>query len=257
MTRKGQITLYVIIGIVVLVIIGMGIFIVNKYTNLQLGKEISKVFTGKETASVEKQIQDCLEKYGDEAITLIGNQGGDINPTLYKLYNGHKVSYLCYTENFTSCINRRPMLKSHIENEINSYVASRLKSCIKLDSYAKQGYEIKQSKPGVYNVKTELNDYSTIISLDLPMKITKAGMTQEFSVFTKTFDIPLGKITDVTNDIVSAETTNGEFFYDVYMLAHKGQIEIERHKPEDAKIYIVNLRNNPYKFTFAIQNYVS
>ena len=59
-------------------------------------------------------------------------------------------------------------------------------------------------------------------------------------------------------DIVNGEINSfqGYFNYQAYIISQNGEIEITRPTWDKTEIYITNLRNDDYKFQFAIQNYV-
>ena len=76
MLKRGQITIFVILGIVLVVIV------VLLFT---LRKEIlPKNILPTQTVSLQDHVEDCIRESGNSAINLVSKQGGEINPGFYQ-----------------------------------------------------------------------------------------------------------------------------------------------------------------------------
>ena len=254
--KKSQVTMFIILGIVVLAVIFSVFYFLGD--NIIKKSERDVVFTESSLEPLKDYIGDCMEKYGGEGLELVGKQGGDITPEFYTTYtflgedSSNDISYLCYTESFEACANRRPLVAKHIENELKNYILNGLNACVDLDLIRGEGYEIKE---GEKELDVSIGTYNVIVTLDYPITITKGDTVIKEERFVKTFDVPLGNLLDVTKDIVDFEITNGEFYTIPYMMENP-RVEIEKHRPGDSKVYRVNLFQDDYFFQFAIQNFV-
>ena len=245
MKKKGQITIFIILGIILVAALAFLI-----YTKTLVIPQIIPT----KPVSVKTHVEDCIEQQGNNVIELLGKQGGDVAPGLYQYYYGNHLSYLCYSENFTACINRRPFLISHMEKEISDYIDKNLRNCIDLSIWEKE-YTIQTGE--LKTIATIGND-NTIIVVNYPITLTKGDVVETERRFTKTFSVPLGRLATVAEDIVDAEISNpvGMVFTVPYMARHRGIVEIERHTYKDTEIYITKTRDDPYIFQFAIQGWV-
>ena len=265
MNKRGQVTVYVIVGIVIVVSIFLIFYFLGDRIQKQTETEV--VFDESSLEPLQDYVGDCITQITDEALDKIGKQGGDISPELYISYNwpeedySSNVAYICYTDNFNACINYRPFLAKHVEEELESYIINGLRSCIDLERMRQGGFVVSADLNGM-NVDVNIGDYNVITNLDFPITITKGDTSITENRFTKTFDIPLGKLLDVSRDIIDTEIINGVFNADGY-LGYSEVVEIYHHKPGDSIIYRIVLtqdrlsNQNYYYFQFAIKNYVS
>lgn len=247
MKKRAQVTLFIILGIVLLVAIVFFIFVRTKVITPAIPKIIMP--------RVEEYVDNCIKEAGQQGLNLVGKQGGDVNPGLYTWYKRDKVTYLCYTENYTACVNRRPGLKYHVEREISSFVKSQLTSCMNNAPFERQGYAISQ---GEINVETIIGDYNTRVDVDFPITIQKGDFVFKKDKFSAVFDVPLGELVETASKIVNEEISNplGVVFWDLYIAKSRGRIEIEKDTIEKAEIYILKTRDNTYTFKFAVQGWV-
>src|SRR3989338_3113173 len=118
MNKRGQVTIFIILGIIILAAVVLVFYLT--------GDTLVKQSEGKvniETKPLKNYVGDCLEKTGNDALTLIGKQGGVINPVNYRLYENDKVNYLCYAStDYSLCTNLYPDLRGTIVLELNDYV---------------------------------------------------------------------------------------------------------------------------------------
>jgi len=108
--------------------------------------------TGTEYKNPEAFIQLCLEDDIRSIVENLSMQGGSLEPEVYFTYNNIPIRYLCYTnKNLETCIIQEPLLKTHIESEIENAIQEKVQSCF---SELKETYEEKG-----YNVNMKTGDY--------------------------------------------------------------------------------------------------
>ena len=262
MHKRGQVTVFIILGILIVVVLGVIFYLYNLRVIPPI--EPQQEFDFSRTETIKNYVEGCINTAGNEALNLVGKQGGEISPGFYQNWNciepGNcdKVSYLCYTTEYAACYNKKPFLLSYVQNEVNTYVQRKITTCInELDGIARgKGYTLQK---GSLALTTTINPYSTIISLDYPITITSGtGAQVQQSKFVKNFNVPLGRLIKVAEDIVNMEIASpqGEIFYDGYIIRSYGEINIERRTYGNTEIYITKVMDSPYKFQFAIQNYI-
>ena len=119
MGKRGQITIFIIIGIV---IVAAAVIIYLFWPR------IKTAFV--QTSDPQTFIQDCLTPEMKKNVELISKQGGSLNPVSYVMYQNDKVDYLCYTsEDYLTCYMQKPLLKQNIEEEIKNSIKSKVDSC--------------------------------------------------------------------------------------------------------------------------------
>jgi len=251
MAKKGQVTVFIILGIVVLAIFGLLYFAISR-------DYIETPFTRTSVVSVSDHVEECINILGEEAIALIGKQGGDLQPSLYQNWciNSEEclqVSYLCYTEELVPCTNRRPFLSQHMEKEISEYVDEHLIECVDPGLWEESGYSVSL---GNYESKVSIGKEDVLITVDWPITIRKDTFVEQEERFSQKFDVPLGLLAETAYDIVQSEISNGDFLVVPYVVSKKGNVEIEKHRPGKSKIYAVNAFQDDYKLYFAVQGWV-
>lgn len=259
MQKRGQVTVFVILGIVIVVILALVFYLYGERLKIQTQEQ-----TKFDTSTVEPLktfVQDCINKYSLEGINLIGKQGGEINPGFYQNWNcvspGNcdKVSYACYTTEYSACYNKKPLLKEFVQDELENYLKTKIVQCVDLTKIRDSGYTVSA---GELKLNVSMGDYATIVNVNYPITITKGNAVLKQDKFSKTFDVPLGRLIKVAQDIVNLAIINPQGFVDnnAYAFSQNGEIQLERQVYRNTDIYIAKTPNNNYKFQFAIQNYV-
>ncbi len=247
MMKRGQVTVFIILGIVILVAIAL----VYSLRNLVgIGIEPQR-FLSLRLEPLRDDVNRCIDKEARDALYLIGKQGGTLDPIKYKFYNGNNVNYLCYNIVGDERCSNHIVLVTDMVKELNNYLQSKLSDCINIKGISKKlFYNINVGK---LSVDTRILANDVLVKVNLPITLSKGESTLSISDFSKTVNIPLGSLYDTVYDIVDSETSTGEFLQLPYMLAKRGSVEVNVDKPYPDKIYILNKKNDNYIFQFAIE----
>jgi len=172
MKKRGQITLFIVLGIVILLVIGLFFFIRARIVEKKL-LERPVIELPNELKPVQFFAEQCLEKVAVDGFKLVGVHGGYIDPTeigkfdyqrqtdsdgLMLSENGPPVVYWLYNKappkggvEFASL---RPPLhekdgKNSIEEQVARYVEENIGGCFgNFSSFVEKGFKIKtKGKP--------------------------------------------------------------------------------------------------------------
>jgi len=249
MKKRGQVTLFIILGIVILTVIILVFFLRDMLVETVLGPSGTKRVVSNEADSIRDNIVSCIDEKAKPALEILGRQGGNFNPTKYRAYKGNKVNYLCYNiPNSDKCLNQM-LLKSKLEAELNDYLNKEIFSCIDISSFAGN----TEITTGEFKVSTEIGDDNVLVNVDYPIAIKRKEITQSINEFSKSVDIPLGKIIPAVNDILNDEAMGRGFDIVNYIKAKKSLYDISVIQPSSDKIYIVNIFEDEYQFQFAVE----
>ena len=262
MHKRGQVTVFVILGILIVVILAVVFYLYGERLKIQTKEEVK--FDASNVEVFNLYAQDCIDKHGIDGINLVGKQGGEINPGFYQNWNciapGNcdKVSYACFTTEYSSCYNKKPFFKEFVEEELTNYLRTNVKSCIDKglnEIRDVSGYTVNAEQ---FKLNVSVLDYNTIVNVDYPITITKGDSVLKQDKFSQTFNAPLGRLIKVAQDIVNMEINSPQSYADIdnYVLLQNGDIALERQTYANTEIYIANARDNLYKFQFAVQHYV-
>jgi hypothetical protein len=243
---RGQISGFAILGIVLVAVVILLFFLRDQIGIVLPGN------LGGTSADIGEHIRDCLQDVAPEYIERIGLQGGYLSTPedTFRLYEGTPVSMLCYDIEGQSICRNRMLTLSDMEQELSEAIDQGLNTCINFGLFQKKGYDLTI---GQRDVQVEIGPSVTKVTMIQPLHVVKGDTVVDHQEFFETFDVPLGRLYDVSQDIVNAEASMGEFDQLPYMLAHKGQYIIEKKKPYPDKLYILQTKDHPYLFQFFIE----
>ena len=115
--KRGQLAIWIILAIVIVaVIILLFAFRIPQRYILPSKPNI--------------QLQDCIINDLKNAIGEVSKKGGSVNPVNSISYEGEKVEYLCYTNQYyQTCVNQQPLLRQHVERELLEQIKPKAESC--------------------------------------------------------------------------------------------------------------------------------
>lgn len=236
--KKGQITIFIIIGILILVFVGVFIFLLsNKNDERDSNQNII------DTEEYQK-IQDCVEYTSNTAIYFNLLQGGYYNVEgPYLEYYPIKIAY--YWRDDESNL---PSLKK-IEYELSKLVKDNIKTCLK-------GYDIDRVTTNVKILnKTIIFDY------DIPIKIKNENSVIEFVKFEEKVNIDFYEKYFFVKDFLDIQSDNkGEFPLSKLMdLAYENDFKFEILEIDD-DIKVISIIFDPIDergyvaYNFAMQH---
>jgi len=244
MNNRGQITIFVIIGLILVVITAMIFITINPPQTI--------INTEKAPHSY---IESCTKKVVQEAIEKIQINGGDIKTGFSVRYNNINRSYLCYTsEYFKQCVNQKPMLIEHIEHEITDYITPEISGCfdsLKEDLDRRYNIEIGEMK-----VTTKLSPKEILVDIDRKFKMSNGEDSREFENYKIALVHPMYDLAKVATEITNQEAKYCTFNTVGFMTIYP-QYDITRFKTGSSDtMYIVKDRKSGEEFNFAIRSCV-
>ena len=201
--KRGQVTIFVVVAIVLVVAIALIVFFFPNVKDIISGEELSPT----------SFLRSCMKPVVEENVDLLSKQGGYANPEGFVLHEGEKVKYLCYTaEYYKTCVVQQPMIKARFEKELNSLIQDKAEECLDSleNSYERRGFSVSASE-GEKSV--EIRPNSIKVNFANRMTVTKED-TRTFDGFevdfqSKIYDLLLTaqSIIDFESNLVDSETT--------------------------------------------------
>jgi len=252
--KKGQIAIFIIIGIVILA--GVILFFVFRNS---LTKPLQyKTLDQSVTASIEK----CIEKPLNEGIKLISHQGGYIKNPFNRTFKfsdedkAYDISFLCYTRKYyESCIVQEPLLLSHVESELEGYIGKDVKKCFDkaIAELDKSGYSPVADYRGF---KISGSENILEINIDADVKTTYGDKVEIQKVSSIRIPSKLYNVAFIAQQIVLQESKFCGFDPVAYMMIHP-QYHIDYFKTSDSiKIYTIQDKTGGDWFRFAVRSCV-
>ena len=242
--KKAQLTIFIIIALILVVVVAM-IFILISPPKAQMSSDKTPHST----------IESCTKKAIEEAIKKIDENGGDINPGISIMYNNLNRSYLCYTsEYYKHCVNQRPKLIEHIENEITNYVKPKVADCFEnLKTDLDSRYTVDM---GEMQIDTKLAPKEVLVEINRKFKMSNGQDNKEFDNFNVALVDPMYDLAKVSAEITNQEAQYCNFNSLGFMTIYPNYDITEFKTGESDKIYTVRDRRYDENFTFAIRSCV-
>jgi len=192
--KRAQISIFVIIGIIIVIIMGFVVFRINQNRLKQLQLSLPE---REKIRPVIEYVDDCIKETTENALTKLGDQGV-VYPSTYLASKNTKISYFYFQGK-----NYFPDIKE-INKQLSQYVKENIKLCTGDFSATKFAVEdtLKITAESFFK-----EDYVNL-TITYPITVFIEGreiLIKEFSANTKTNFIELY---DVAEDIVKETIRN-------------------------------------------------
>ena len=244
MNCKGQTTIFVIVAIAIVAIIGI-VFFMFGGPSLIGGEEVQpNVFIGQ-----------CIEDGVEEALEIMLPQGGFINPKNNSItYNNNRVEYVCYHKgNYQSCMVQHPAYPTELENEVVKYITPKLEDCFDelYEDFENRGLN-PEFNPDI-NVDVEFIPNKVRTTVSKKIETTAQGETQTFEVFETEINHPIYELSNIVVDITFQEAKYCYFEYLGYELAYPNYHIKHEMLSDSSKIYAITDKATGEELVIAIR----
>jgi hypothetical protein len=198
--KRGQVTVFVILAIVILAIVGL-IAYYNETIRAKLGDTTLRgVSLPAEVREVQSYIQGCVEETSNDALVMIGSQGG-----YYNLPRGNFEGSLAYYY-----YDGRTMVPSlqEIGQEVSDYINNNLANCVDFNEFPRLGFEDERPIAKV-KILEENVDVAVTYNVVIESETESYNLKEPYYV---NVPVRLGKIYEVSKEIVNMEKKGIENF---------------------------------------------
>tara|TARA_Y100000310_G_scaffold330260_1_gene401603 strand:- start:1200 stop:1964 length:765 start_codon:yes stop_codon:yes gene_type:complete len=197
--KKGQITVFIILGILLLVAFSMAIFVMNFMTTADIIEEQGDYST---TDSIQLYIESCLETAAVTSLVNISSYGGYYNLPLYST-TGAYINVPYFIRFGTSYLPESVSISENTEH----FFEDAFDDCIDLeifDAYTFSG-ELEY-------VEVSINDDSVDFDLYYPLVAENLdGSQTEFSLFSTNIDANLLIMFNIASEITNNQLEHAEY----------------------------------------------
>ena len=173
--KRGQVSVFLIVGVIVLLLVASLIFISKNYVAEETSLEKEKTFQGIQIGSnIQYYVEKCIQQTGEEALVYIGKHGGYYQ--LPKVFDSEFMLPYYFYEKKNKVISRE-----ELERQLSLYLEDNLFFCLRnFKSFQQQGYRIEQGK---MKTKTKLSKKSVSFKVTLPLYFVKGTLGKELTLF--------------------------------------------------------------------------
>ncbi|MFH1592220.1 MAG: hypothetical protein ABIB47_02550 [Candidatus Woesearchaeota archaeon] len=207
--KKGQATIFVIIGIVIVLLAILFYFF---RTDLGLGGlKPTQIEVPTQAEGVNTYIKNCIEDNLETAVQRLSAQGGYIEfPTdpintgtfsnTLTLFGSHKVAIWNYLADNNVLFNQKPTLTS-MEAEISNYITNSLRTCLG-EFTTFQDFSVQS---GRILTQTDIQDKRIVTKVTFPVQINKGDFQFQFNEFYISKESPLKELFEIAEKVYEEE----------------------------------------------------
>ncbi len=229
LNKKAQITIFVILGIVLLILVGLFLYI-TKSISMDQTDDTSVIYGTLSTppAQVTELIESCANDILSEALVKVGVGGGYIYPSEQGFFaidnfpwmansvdmfpgSGTLIPYWYHLKSSNDCSNcvfeyNMPLLEgassTSIQSQLEDYVVENIDSCINdFSVFTDSGlYEI--TKMGDTTAKVTFSEINTWINLEYPIEIKSESSVITSKDFVSVVDLDMRRVYDLAFEIL-------------------------------------------------------
>ncbi|MFQ5621172.1 MAG: hypothetical protein ACE5FT_04975 [Candidatus Nanoarchaeia archaeon] len=231
MGGRGQIALWIIIGIV---LIGLAFF------GYQMAREAAPIPV--DVVPIQNYIETCLVDSMADGARLLGVQGGHIAvPEIHAQTEHGPVSF--------SVIDRVPMLATveDMQDELSKYVADAVVDCVgDFPEFVEQGFIIEQKEA---EAESQITVDGIEVQLTYPLKISLNNITTDIQRFRAELNSPLWRAHATMSGILLKTIQDPNWVDLTYLADLYGDVEILPHNAT-VLTYVVTIPADPEPFIF-------
>lgn len=230
MQKKGQLTIFIILGILIVLLIGSVIYITRQRITAPIEAAKPRVIkVPTEIQPLQEFVQTCLSSVAKQGLEIIGSKGGYFE--VRKRYNPFeptegeavqfapdselKIPYWWHLSSKNNCVGdctfktERPSLTRaqgtpSIEEQLDFYVKENLPDCLgNFEAFQAQGFVV--TPQGTMKPETTIALKNIIVMLDYPLEARKGPERYELKEFVANLDLNLGEIYQLATNITNLE----------------------------------------------------
>jgi len=188
--KRGQVTIFIIIGIVLLLSVALFIYLRQEITIFR-PREVYPP----EVVPIVDFMDACLEELGTEAANIIGSTGGYIDippeisndPSAYVSLGPREIPTAKIPFWYYQGQNRIPTLE-FIKDQMEKHIENNYRECINNLTEFRQQFNITELGPII--VRVNLEEANTPIVLNFPLEISDVLGKRIANIETRTFTLP-------------------------------------------------------------------
>ena len=242
MQKRGQITTFIIIGIVILAAVALAIYFRGAQPLARTTPEAPP-----DVAPVQSFVQSCLQQVLSQGLYNLGYQGGyDYLPADYANLNQYGNAYL-YNQGQNELLSLEDM-----NFEFFFFLRQNMPTCTKnFENF--QGYNISGE---ITNLSSTFTDNGIIFRVSYPLEIRKGSAVSRISDFNVEIPVRLKYIHNVTSELLKRSLAVAPYLIDLDYLRGVGlNVTVIAYENNTIVYSLVDeksrLMNAPYVFVFS------
>ena len=239
MKKKGQVTIFIIIAIIL--IAGVALYFVFR-------DKISVSSYDSTSEPIVNFVQECIDQTFEDSLIAVAKQGGYSGYTYLEKTNEDGVTYyLLGGKDYMPS-------KKRVETEISEYFERKFFLCsrhfINFTDY--------QITEGNFESSTKINDQSVELEIRYPLTITKGGKTSRVKDFESEISIDFGIFYNSISNFINQQKQAGDkLCLSCFEMSTENNIYVDMESSYDKTVIFTfkddysELNNKPFEWVFA------
>ena len=193
MNTKGQVTIFVIVGIIILAAIATILAFRSSVIEEEVkDEEVAPILS----TSIQEYVESCIQKSGEEGLLFIAQHGGyyelptQSDPDLLLPY------YLYENQSYT-------ISKEELEKQLSLYLNDNLFFCIRnFAPFQKTGYEIKQED---VTSSAAILPERVVFDVAFPVTVTQDALSKQLIHFSRSIPSRIGIMHEVITTFMAEQ----------------------------------------------------
>lgn len=236
---KGQVGIWVLVGLGVLALFGL-------FLLLQRGPTVD-VF---QQDDVSAYITSCARTATREIVEQQLPRGGLVTGTPSFPYKNVSRLYLCYHRGyFEPCRMQHPFLLEETRQEMLAFITPRIRECFDQLKTTQEARGKEMSMQELV-VNVSIVPETIVLQIERAVVVRSKGQTQQFHDFSTTLRSPLFDVLDIAREISNQEAQYCYFEYAGYSILYP-RFQIDKTTlGEGTKVYTITERASKNQFVF-------
>lgn len=254
MQKRGQVSVFVIIGIVAVAAI---IFIFLLFRSVEeKAREVrgTEEYLSSQLGDLRREIEGCIGEVSNDLLDSLYDSGGNLNPERYANYYGKRINVLCYKVGDEGCYNFM-FTKDEIVEQMLPVLEDQIKECAdeKLFLFEDQDYAVNKGEFFLDRDSFVFDKQRLLITVNYPITLKKENDEQTEERFAAAVDTNFWQITNIANEIVNSHARGDEV--DIVSLGIRNiYFDIGRTLYSGGSVYMIKSRyGDPRIFYFAVE----
>ena len=194
--KKGQITLFIIIGLVLLLTASFFILKSQEFSDEKSETERRETQDlSLSTTNFQDYVEGCMQLVVPKAVKSVAVKGGFNEWHAPYLYFSEEYNFICDVVLGDGCVNSIRS-RSAISEELEYNISRSLERCLDISVFEEQGYEVT-SQPVIDPVQVQIGIVDLSVIFNYNVRLERNNDIEQFTRFTQTYDYPLLDIGDL------------------------------------------------------------
>ena len=247
MLKRGQITLFVVLGIIIIAVIALGLFFRTQFASVGVTKEAAELSAlPPDLSQLREDISDCAKQISEEALFIAGQQGGYYTAPDNALKLGLFPIALGVENNAKVLVS-----ENKLKEETAAYIQNFLPGCVDFNNY--NNFEILDQSPD-----TEINLNEDNTELSITYRITATNKDNSYTI-NEPYDIKLPlrvkTVYETSSKIADDLIASKDEFDATKILSYGLDVELYPLSEGMKIVYVTDKNDNAernYEFVFGV-----